>query len=356
MSAKGGLGIKSFCLKVTSALYLAAVHFDAADIGSVLIGVRWVHNPDLVSPVDRPIDWSDPPLEVEHVENDKDFPPNQLGVCLIRAHGIKVMDKNMFSKGGSSDPLVTFTLKEAGKISEKKSTVQKKNLNPVWKEHFAWQIEDEKRFSETLTVRLDDYDMASGNDFIGSFEVPLNELNDCVERRQWFTLNGEEEGAEVGNVLLAYRLVHNPEYAPFVEEESEPEPEVIELTPVEKRIQKCVEGSDGTSLNLSKLQLDVVPEQVNALTALNAINFRGNLLSVIRDDLFTFDPSITSLNLSLNAFSVVPGTISQLSSLTRLVFPSPRRQAAEAAAPEAEAEEEEAQASPVREHHAGPGV
>ncbi|GMH60673.1 hypothetical protein TrST_g7550 [Triparma strigata] len=292
-----------------------------ADIGSCLIGVKWVHNPDLVSPVDQPIDWEDPPMEVVHVENDKGFPPNQLGVTLIRAYGVKVMDKNMFSKGGSSDPVVTFSLKEAGKISEKKSTVVKKNLNPVWKEHFAWQMEDEKRFTETLVVSMDDYDMASGNDFIGSFEVPLNELSDCVERRSWFTLIGEEEHAEVGSVLLAYKYVHNPEYAPFVEEESEPEPEIpVELTPFEKRMQKCVEGGDGTSLNLSKLQLDAVPEAVNALTSLTAINFRGNLLSVIRDDLFTFTASVSSLNLSMNAFSVVPSSIPQLSYLMRLVL------------------------------------
>jgi hypothetical protein len=32
-------------------------------------------------------------------------------------------------------------------------------------------------------------------------------------------LIGEEEHAEVGSVLLAYKYVHNPEYAPFVEEE-----------------------------------------------------------------------------------------------------------------------------------------
>ena len=86
------------------------------------------------TPVDQPIDWEDPPMEVVHVENDKGFPPNQLGVTLIRAYGVKVMDKNMFSKGGSSDPVVTFSLKEAGKISEKKSTVVKKNLNPRYAE------------------------------------------------------------------------------------------------------------------------------------------------------------------------------------------------------------------------------
>ncbi|GMI17768.1 hypothetical protein TrLO_g3267 [Triparma laevis f. longispina] len=194
-----------------------------------------------------------------------------------------------------------------------------RSLSPKWKR----TVKTTEKAKWTPTRRISPFRKrrtASGNDFIGSFEVPLNELSDCVERRSWFTLIGEEEHAE-GSVLLAYKYVHNPEYAPFVEEESEPEPEIpVELTPFEKRMQKCVEGGDGTSLNLSKLQLDAVPEAVNALTSLTAINFRGNLLSVIRDDLFTFTASVSSLNLSMNAFSVVPSSIPQLSHLMRLVL------------------------------------
>ena len=292
-----------------------------ADIGGILVGARWVHNPERVSPVDAPIDWEDPPMEVVHTENEHGFPPNQLGVTLIRAYGLKIMDSNMFSKGGSSDPLVTFELKQTGG-KPKKSTTKKKDLNPIWKEHFAWQIEEERRFSDTLVVTVDDYDMASGNDFIGKFEIPLNDLNDCVERREWHALGGEDlvVNADIGSVLLAIRLVHNPDYAPEVESEEEPEPEIIELTPLQKRIQKCTENMGGESLNLSKLQLQDIPEEVNALTALKAINLRGNNMGTIRSDLFTFLPSLAVMNLSLNAFSYVPDNIGQLSKLTRIVL------------------------------------
>ena len=292
-----------------------------ADIGSVLIGAIWVHNPELVSPVDQPIDWNDPPMEVKHVENERGFPPNQLGVTLVRACGIKVMDKNMFSKGGSSDPMVSFELKET-RGGVKKSTIKKKDLNPVWKEHFEWRIEQEKLFSDVLVVTVDDYDMASGNDFIGKLEIPLNELNDCVERREWHALGGEDlvVGADIGSVLLAIRLVHNPEFAPEVQEESEPEPEVVELTPFQKRMQKCQDNTNGESLNLSKLMLQDVPAEVDALVHLKAINLRGNNMGFIRSDLFAHLAGLTVLNLSLNAFSVLPDTTPQLSQLSRIVL------------------------------------
>ena len=292
-----------------------------ADIGGVLVGAKWVHNPERVSPVDAPIDWEDPPMEVVHAENEHGFPVNQLGVTLVRAYGLKVMDKNMFSKGGSSDPLVTFELKETGGKA-KKSTVKKKDLNPIYKEHFSWQIEEERLFSDTLVVTVDDYDMASGNDFIGKFEIPLNDLNDGVERREWYSLGGEDlvVNADIGSVLLAVRFVHNPDFAPEIESEEEPESEVIELTPLQKRIQKCMENMGGESLNLSKLQLQDIPEEVNALTGLKAINLRGNNMGAIRSDLFTFLPQLTVINLSLNAFSYCPDNIGQLSMLTRIVL------------------------------------
>jgi len=40
---------------------------------------------------------------------------------LIKGHGLKVMDKNMFSKGGSSDPMCLLQLDETEK---KKSSIQ----------------------------------------------------------------------------------------------------------------------------------------------------------------------------------------------------------------------------------------
>ena len=176
-----------------------------ADIGHVLVAVRWIFNPSRLSPVDQPIDWESPKMEVEDELDEK---PNELNILLVRAYGLPVMDKNMFSKGGSSDPLVTFKIG-----SEKiKSTCKKKNLNPEWEESFQLPV---KASEAVLEIFVDDYDMASGNDLMGSFRVPLADLVDRAEHRAWYPLGNDGENgwavtADIGHVLVALKWVHNP--------------------------------------------------------------------------------------------------------------------------------------------------
>ena len=68
-------------------------------LGKVELALRWKHNPERVFQLSP------------DMEKDDDFhaAPNVLRLCLVRARGLKVMDKNLFSRGGSSDPFVTFT-------------------------------------------------------------------------------------------------------------------------------------------------------------------------------------------------------------------------------------------------------
>ena len=71
-----------------------------ADIGHVLIGLRWVFNPERLSPVDQPLDWNNPKFECEDVLDDGEGTPelpNELNIFLIKAYGLQIMDKNMFS-------------------------------------------------------------------------------------------------------------------------------------------------------------------------------------------------------------------------------------------------------------------
>ena len=191
-----------------------------ADIGSVLIAARWVFNPELLSPVDQDINFADPYLDVsKHADNKHGFPLNELVMVVIQAYGLKIMDKNMFSKGGSSDPMCTVV---CGAEVALKTEIVKKSLAPVWNKEMRWRIEPDRLFDTTVIFVVDDYDMASGNDFMGKFELNTNELNDGVERRQWFNLkpeSGEETGEDFGHVLVGYRLIHNPEFAPEVEVE-----------------------------------------------------------------------------------------------------------------------------------------
>jgi hypothetical protein len=296
-----------------------------ADIGSVLIAARWVFNPELLSPVDQEINWAVPYLEAvnDHAESEHGFPLNELVLIVIKAHGLKIMDTNMFSKGGSSDPLVTIT---CGNEVAVKTQIIKKNLNPEWNEQFRWNVHEDRLFDTDVKFVVEDYDMASGNDFMGKFEINTNELNDGIERRQWFPLlpeDGIDNGTDYGHVLVGYRLIHNPALAPEppveeVEEYVPPPPP--ELTPFEKRLQKCMEMLGGESLNLAKLGLTDLPEEVNAISTVRGVNLRGNQLSYIGGGFFSGCYAITQLNLSLNAFSVIPEGLASLSNLLRLVL------------------------------------
>jgi len=289
-----------------------------ADIGSVLIGLRWVFNPELLSPVDAPIDFGDPVLE--GLDERPEEGANQLCVCLIKAHGLRIMDKNMFSKGGSSDPMLTMQLDDGEK---KKSSIKKKSISPTWNEQFEWQVTESQCFGGVLTCVMDDYDMASGNDFMGKFEIKLTELNDRVEHRQWYPLCGEDgvEGANIGHVLLATRLNHAKKWGR--PDTPEPEPVYVppvELTALEKRLKKCEEMFGGEALNLSKLELTEIPEEINGMGELVSLNLRGNQLAVIRDEFVTFLPLMETLNLSKNVFNTLPDTIGSLSCLRRIVL------------------------------------
>ena len=171
----------------------------------MLLAFKWIHNPARLSPVDIPVDYTNPPMEV--IDADPQRRPNELVVFLIKAWGLKVMDKNMFSKGGSSDPLVNFS----GIGEEKqKSTTKKKTLEPEWNETFRFPVKNNKA---KLSVVVDDYDMASGNDFMGKFEMNVADFENRQEIRQWYHLCAEDgtHGADIGSVLIGARWVFNPE-------------------------------------------------------------------------------------------------------------------------------------------------
>ena len=57
--------------------------------------------------------------------------------------------------------MVRFKATGGGKA---KSSIKKKNLNPTWEETFTLPADDPDGF---LEIVVEDYDLASGNDFMG---------------------------------------------------------------------------------------------------------------------------------------------------------------------------------------------
>lgn len=152
-----------------------------------------------------PIDMKSPPLNATDVTSGEK--PNEVHVLLIRATGLKVMDKNLLSKGGSSDPVVSLSIGN----DKQTSSTKKKNLSPVWEEKFTF---DTSSVGGVLDVVVDDYDMGSGNDFMGQISIPLTTLTTRQEVRQWYELtekDGKVPESDIGSVLLAVQWVHNPD-------------------------------------------------------------------------------------------------------------------------------------------------
>ena len=99
-------------------------------------------------------------------------------IALIRAQGLAIADKNLLSKGGSSDPRCTFQL--TGVDDPWKSHTVKKCLDPKFHEQFVRLLDvPGDGSSPSLTVTCEDVDEVSRRGFHGpQFTVDIGPLKD----------------------------------------------------------------------------------------------------------------------------------------------------------------------------------
>ncbi len=154
--------------------------------GDVELVLQWRYNARLdFCPFDDFVD--------EHVGEA----PNELRIALIRAQGLAIADKNLLSKGGSSDPRCTFQL--TGVDDPWKSHTVKKCLDPKFHEQFVRLLDvPGDGSSPSLTVTCEDVDEVSGADFMGQFTVDIGPLKDHKPVRKWYKL--EESDKRKGDV------------------------------------------------------------------------------------------------------------------------------------------------------------
>ena len=162
-------------------------------LGKLELAVRWKHNPDRVIQLPEEFARDDFPSE----------PPNYVQMCLVRARRLQVMDKSRLSAGGSSDPLVIFSLDGEAVTSSTKT----KSLRPVWSEYFELPIEDA---DQILYLKMEDHDAFGTNDTMGLAQVDMEGLGDRITRRQWLELQ-DPEGKDAGAVEVALRWAHDPQ-------------------------------------------------------------------------------------------------------------------------------------------------
>ncbi|KAJ1460925.1 C2 domain-containing protein, partial [Pelagophyceae sp. CCMP2097] len=178
--------------------------------GEVECVLRWIH--DAAFAYALPAAFSAPVVR---------GPPNLLCVLLVRARGLAVMDKNVLSAGGSSDPVATFAVRGSGGASVR-SSVRKKTLSPDWMEDF--DLEAEEDGSRLLEFTLEDADVGR-REFMGQFQIDLDAGRGGEVKRAWHALLDKDGGPAMGRVDLALRWVHDPSRViqlPFSQREAHP--------------------------------------------------------------------------------------------------------------------------------------
>ena len=94
----------------------------------------------------------------------------------------------------TSDPVITL---DVGGGETRTTSVKKNSLAPVWLETFDLAIHHTEADTGSLRILVEDWDLVSGNDFMGRGEVRLSKMRDKHRERRWVPLHGApREGSE----------------------------------------------------------------------------------------------------------------------------------------------------------------
>lgn len=103
-------------------------------------------------------------------------------VVVVQAEGLPKMDLLR-----SVDPyclvFLTDTAGNSKNAGALKTTVQRKNRNPIWNEEFSLSVTND---SVAITVAVYDKDNITKDDFVGVSFVPLAELGVYTEHDEWY--------------------------------------------------------------------------------------------------------------------------------------------------------------------------
>ncbi|KAH8928049.1 hypothetical protein BT69DRAFT_651519 [Atractiella rhizophila] len=117
----------------------------------------------------------------------------QLRVTLLDGKNLPAMDRN-----GKSDPYAVFTL-NGEKVF--RSEVQKKTLNPVWKQTF--DVEVPSRTAADFRVDIFDWDMVGESDKIGRCQINLAELEPFMKLDKTLPLINVKSNQPTGDIRIS---------------------------------------------------------------------------------------------------------------------------------------------------------
>ncbi|XP_071943590.1 synaptotagmin-10-like [Antedon mediterranea] len=119
-----------------------------------------------------------------HVKLFYSFDRSDFVVELLEASSLPRMD----TFGGSSDPYVKLMLEPYPDRKVKVSTVQKRSLNPVFNETFKFPGTFEDLSSQTLRLKVYDFDKMKRHDIIGEVVIPLADVDISRQVEIWADL------------------------------------------------------------------------------------------------------------------------------------------------------------------------
>ncbi|PSS05083.1 Synaptotagmin-3 like [Actinidia chinensis var. chinensis] len=119
---------------------------------------------------------------------------------------------------GSSDPYVKLGL-SGDRLPAKKTTIKKKNLNPVWNETFKLIVRDPQ--SQVLNIHVYDWDKVGAHDKLGSQVVPLKLLTPTEAKEFRLDLLKNTSISEPQNKKQRGQIVVELTYDPFKEDSEE---------------------------------------------------------------------------------------------------------------------------------------
>ncbi|KAM8967174.1 1-phosphatidylinositol 4,5-bisphosphate phosphodiesterase delta-1 [Pelodytes ibericus] len=114
--------------------------------------------------------------------------PKKLHVMILSGQQLPKLNKK---KSSIVDPMVTVELHGVARDNDKKTTkvIDNNGFNPVWNEQFVFDVD----VPALALVRflVEDYDVASRNDFVGQFTIPLTSLQMGYRHIHLLTKSGD---------------------------------------------------------------------------------------------------------------------------------------------------------------------
>ncbi|KAJ6840023.1 synaptotagmin-2-like [Iris pallida] len=140
-------------------------------------------------------------------------PVGILLVNVVRAYELKKKDLV-----GKSDPFIKLKLTE-DRVSTKKTTVKRNNLNPEWNEEFKLVVKDPE--SQALEINVYDREKVGKHDKIGMNVVPLKELTPDEPRSLTLDVLKNIDPNDAQNEKSRGQVVLELVYKPFKENQED---------------------------------------------------------------------------------------------------------------------------------------